>query len=369
MGLTFTLPPLLQTERAGRMIALQVHDHIEAGVDASLAGAAALAAVRHIRNRGFHVRVQMTEADVDMAGADECFSLQCRILRAMGIELHPASRHPTGTPYSCAISGTNSTATMGDSDFLVAQPYLAPDHSLQWDGFHAHDNPFLHKPDTARVRSVEFVRALDRRATEDFYIPGLCLMENAGIGAAAVAAHMLERKPAGGAVCILVGPGNNGGDGLVVARGLHEKGEAVRVFLLVPPGAMRGDAKTNLDILTSQAPETVAPLPGGVALRDALSGARLVVDALFGTGLARGLEAGVVALIEAVTESGCPVLSLDVPSGLDAGTGAVRGGCIRAERTVTFAAATPGLFTDTGLEHAGRVVVADIGCPQILLEE
>lgn len=366
MGLTFTLPPLLQAERAGRMIALLVHDHIEAGVDGSLAGAAALAAVRHIRNRGFHTRVQMTEAD--STATDACFSLQCRILRAMGVELHPASCHPTGTPYPCAISGTQVSATLGDDDFLVAQTFLAPDHALQWDGYRAQDNPFLHKPDSAHVRSVAFVRALDRRATEEFHIPGLCLMENAGIGATVVAAHMLEREPADGSVCILAGPGNNGGDGLVVARGLIGKGLPVRVFLLAAPEAMRGDAKTNLDILARHLPDCIEPIPKQEALRDALSGARLIVDALFGTGLTRDLDADAMAVVDAVTESGRPVLSMDVPSGLDAETGAVRGACIRADRTVTFAAATPGLLTDSGGRHAGRVVVADIGCPQSLLE-
>lgn len=366
MGLTFSLPPLLQVERAGRMIALQVHDAIEAGVDASFAGAAALAAVRHIHNRGIHVRVQMTESGTD--NADPCFVLQRSILEAMGIDLRPASRTPTSTPYPCALSGTDHTATLGDSDFLVAQPYLAPDHPLQWDGFRTQDNPFLHKPDAAHVRSVAFVREMDRRALEDVHIPSLCLMENAGIGAVAVAAHMLERLPAGGAICMLVGPGNNGGDALVVARGLIEGGHAVRVLLLADPTSMRGDAKTNLDILSESAANCIEAIPTATRLQDALSGARLVVDGLFGTGLARELTGDALAWVEAVNASGRTVLSLDVPSGLDAETGAVRGACIRANRTVTFAAATPGLLTESGGLCAGRVVVADIGCPRSLLE-
>lgn len=366
MGLTFPLPPLLQVERAGRIIALQVHDAIEAGVDASLAGAAALAAVRHIHNRGIHVRVQMTEADAE--NADPCFTQQRDILTAMDIPLRPASRAPTGTPYPCALTGTDTTATLGDNDVLVAQPHLDPTHPLQWDGFDTHDNPFLHKPDDAHVRSVAFVREMDRRALEEFHIPGLCLMENAGIGAAVVAAHMLERQPAEGEVCILVGPGNNGGDALVVARGLLEKGEAARVFLLADPASMQGDAKANFDIVSGVAADRIEVLPTLERLRDALSGARLVVDGLFGTGLARDLEGDALAWVGAVNDAGRTVLSLDVPSGLDAETGAVRGDCIRAKRTVTFAAATPGLLTENGIAHAGRIVVADIGCPRSLLE-
>jgi hydroxyethylthiazole kinase-like uncharacterized protein yjeF len=197
---------------------------------------------------------------------------------------------------------------------------------------------------------AELMRAIDRWAIEQQGVPSLDLMERAGEGLAAVAASMAPS----GRIVVVVGKGNNGGDGLVTARLLRVHGRAVDV-LLASDEALSGDAAVNLERLQGADP---LPLSAGIA-----SDATLVIDALLGTG-ARGAPRGLVLVaIEAIRSSGAPVLAADVPSGVDASTGETDGAAVIAQATATFHAAKPGLWVNPGRSCCGEVKIVDIGIP------
>jgi NAD(P)H-hydrate epimerase len=196
------------------------------------------------------------------------------------------------------------------------------------------------------------MRETDRWAIEEQGVPSLDLMERAGEGLAALVWQVAAQGP----VAIVCGGGNNGGDGLVVARLLRAAGREVRVVLAADPAALRGDAAENLRRLPGEAP---VPLGDRV-----LEGAAVVVDAVLGTG-ARGAPRGDgLAAVEAMVGAGLPVVAADVPSGVDATTGEVAGAAVRAAATATFVAAKPGLWIHPGKEHAGRVAVVDLAVPE-----
>lgn len=188
-------------------------------------------------------------------------------------------------------------------------------------------------------------------------VPSLDLMERAG-KAVAEAVHGLTRAT-DTRIVVLCGPGNNGGDGFVAARHLRDRGFDVRLFLLGDKAALKGDAAEMA---------RKWPLPIRPASPDALQSMHLVIDALFGAGLSRPLEGAAAELVEAVNDSGLPVLAVDVPSGLDGTTGEVRGVAIKARRTVTFFRKKPGHLLMPGRELCGETVVADIGIPERVLE-
>jgi NAD(P)H-hydrate epimerase len=178
--------------------------------------------------------------------------------------------------------------------------------------------------------------------------PTLDLMERAG---AAVAASVTRRYPDARRISIWCGPGANGGDGLVVARLLHAAGLEVEVLLLADETRIRGDALENL----RRAREA------GVPFGEEAQPADVVVDALFGTGFTGAPRREAAAAIEMINASGDPVVSVDVPSGIDASTGEVAGVAVRASATVTFHGVKLGLAVAPGRFEAGEVEVADIG--------
>jgi ADP-dependent NAD(P)H-hydrate dehydratase / NAD(P)H-hydrate epimerase len=188
-------------------------------------------------------------------------------------------------------------------------------------------------------------------------IPALDLMERAG-RAVATAAIDLTRGP-DTRVAVLCGPGNNGGDGFVAARLLRDQGFDVRVFLLGDKSDLKGDAAEMARRW---------PLPIRPASPDALQSMHLVIDALFGAGLARPLEGDGAELVKAVNESGIRVLSVDVPSGVDGTSGEVRGVAIHARRTITFFRKKPGHVLMPGRSLCGETIVVDIGIPERVLE-
>ena len=190
-------------------------------------------------------------------------------------------------------------------------------------------------------------------------VPGMTLMENAGAAVADAAARFAAP---GSAVAIVCGPGNNGGDGFVAARLLRERGYALRVGLLGDRAALKGDAAE------------AARRWGGetVPVADlSLDGVQLIIDALFGAGLARDLDGAARALVERVNAwsraSGHPVVAVDVPSGVDGDTGAVRGVAIEARATVTFFRFKPGHLLLPGKTLCGEPELADIGIPAAAL--
>jgi NAD(P)H-hydrate epimerase len=208
--------------------------------------------------------------------------------------------------------------------------------------------------------SREQARALDRRAIEEFGVPGVVLMENAGRGAA----ELLRALGIRGMVAICCGGGNNGGDGFVIARHLHNKQVPVRVLLFGRPEELTGDAAINYHVI-ARLGLPIAVSAGnqveGDALQRELKRAEWVVDALFGTGLTGPVRAPFDAVIAAINAAGAKVLAVDIPSGLDCDTGQPLGPTVRATHTVTFLAQKKGFASPTAQEWLGQVHVADIG--------
>ncbi len=179
--------------------------------------------------------------------------------------------------------------------------------------------------------------------------PGIDLMEQAG---RAVAEAVTSRHPPGSQVVVVAGPGNNGGDGFVAARVLAERGHRVRLLLLGERSRLKGDA-AHAASRWRGAVEPVTP--------QAVAGADVIIDALFGAGLDRPVEGPARAIIEAMNASGAPIVAVDLASGINGTTGAVMGVAVRATRSVTFFRRKPGHVLLPGRLHCGPVDVADIG--------
>jgi NAD(P)H-hydrate epimerase len=210
------------------------------------------------------------------------------------------------------------------------------------------------------------VRELDRRAIEDYGVPGVVLMENAGRGVA----ELLLALGVGGPVAICCGKGNNGGDGFVIARHLDARGVAIRILLFADPSALTGDAAVNYHIaVKSGLPITVhaGPALDVQAVRRELTGAAWVVDALFGTGLAGPVRPPLDQVIEAINAGPAKVLAVDIPSGLDCDTGQPLGPTVRADHTATFVAFKQGFADPAARPWLGEVHVLPIGAPGRLL--
>ena len=221
-----------------------------------------------------------------------------------------------------------------------------------------------------RVLDTAQMRDADRRTIDEIGIPSIVLMENAGRAVAgAVEARFAPADR--GRVTVLCGRGSNGGDGLVAARVLAERGAAVAVALLGRAAEVRGDARTNLDVArrlglsVTEAPDA----PAWDACRPRVEAADLVVDALVGTGLRAPLEGLLAAVAADVNAAGRPVVAVDLPSGLSADTGACIGTCVTARVTVTLGAPKVPLVVSPAAERAGEMVVADIGIPAGVVDE
>jgi NAD(P)H-hydrate epimerase len=216
--------------------------------------------------------------------------------------------------------------------------------------------------------SREEVRALDRRAIQEFGVPGVVLMENAGRGAA----ELLVSLGIKGTVVVCCGKGNNGGDGFVIARHLDNRGISVRVLLFSRPEDLTGDAAINYQIIAR------AGLPIAIhaatslddrAVQTELAAADWVVDALFGTGLAGPVRKPFDQIIAAINESPARILAVDIPSGLDCDTGEPLGPTVKAHHTATFVAMKKGFANTEAKRWLGQVHVIDIGVPRRLLEK
>lgn len=221
--------------------------------------------------------------------------------------------------------------------------------------------------------SREEVRELDRRAIEGFGVPGIVLMENAGRGCAELLMKLNpEKKP----VAILCGPGNNGGDGFVIARHLDNHGWPASVHVFARHNRTESDAATNFDIVHASGiafdqyrPDMFEDTHQRMFRRRGFEDALWIVDALFGTGLARPLETPLDWLVDVVNTSGKNVFAIDIPSGLDCDTGEPLGPTVRATHTATFVAHKKGFLNPASRQWTGEVHVVDIGAPRVLIDE
>ncbi len=212
------------------------------------------------------------------------------------------------------------------------------------------------------VVTAEEMRALERVAIEELGLPAFTLMETAGRG---VAHAILELAPEGH-IAVVCGPGNNGGDGFVIARVLRQHDLDAVVYLAARRDQVKGDARAHLAVLEKSGGvvrELTAPLGD---LGDAIAGAALVVDALFGIGLARPIE-GHLAEIVARMNAAARRVAVDIPSGLETDTGRTLGIAVAAEHTVAMAALKPALVGAPGFASCGEVSLVDIGIPRALI--
>lgn len=221
-----------------------------------------------------------------------------------------------------------------------------------------------------KIATSEQMRNIDSRAIKGLGIPGLTLMENAGKGVVSVL-EAVAGDLRGKSVGVVCGKGNNGGDGFVVARHLFEKGVRVKAFLLGQKSETSPDAAVNLDRFVSGGGDLAELTDSNLfcELAPFLQRAHFAVDAVYGTGFKGGTSGLAARTIELLNTTGVPVLSVDVPSGLDCDSGTADGPCVRAEATATLALLKKGLAFFPGRNSTGKTYVVDIGIPEECVEE
>lgn len=205
----------------------------------------------------------------------------------------------------------------------------------------------------------------EKHAYEKFFIPPLILMENAGRVTAIEVRKALKNYNTK-KVVVFAGPGNNGGDGMVVARYLYCWKIPVSVFITFNPKKIKEPAFTNYKILVKM--NLIRQLENFELLRDELESSGILVDAIFGIGLTRQVEGIEKKAIDAINSSGKYVVSVDIPSGIDANTGEEYGTAVKANETICFGFGKKGLFTEKGKYYAGKIKIVDIGYPPELYE-
>ncbi|HEV2226799.1 MAG TPA: NAD(P)H-hydrate epimerase [Nitrososphaerales archaeon] len=204
--------------------------------------------------------------------------------------------------------------------------------------------------------TAEEMAEADRIAIEEFGIDVVVLMENAGLQVGVLARKMLGGNVAGRRVCVIAGKGNNGGDGLVAARHLHNWGAEVAVVLGAEKGDLRDIPARQLRILEKMGVDVNGPAGG-------FDRAELLIDALLGYGSMGNPKEPMASLINNINSSGIPVLAVDIPSGMDATTGEPGEPCIVASSTVTFGLLKTGFLNREALRFVGELYLADISFP------
>jgi hydroxyethylthiazole kinase-like uncharacterized protein yjeF len=207
------------------------------------------------------------------------------------------------------------------------------------------------------------VRQFDQRAIGQWHVPGIVLMENAGRNCAHAICEFLGSL-AGKKVAVVAGPGNNGGDGFVIARHLSVRGCGLAVFLVGDTDKMTADAAVNCEILR-QLHFDICPRQGdavGTLARE-LTHFDLCIDALGGTGIVGPLRGDIATAVAQINAAARPVVAVDIPTGLDCDTGEAHAPTVRAAMTVTMVARKVGFNTPCAGQYTGTVVVVDIGVP------
>jgi NAD(P)H-hydrate epimerase len=221
-----------------------------------------------------------------------------------------------------------------------------------------------------RILNASQMREADRRTIEEIGIPSLVLMENAGrqvVGAIEAHFEDLDNRR----VAVLSGRGNNGGDGFVIARALLNRGVDVTVFVIGSLEDIKGDARINLEVLGKLGLSVVeiANEQEWELHSSEVSGADLIVDAIFGTGLKTPIAGTLETIVADINEMGIPVVSVDLPSGMSADTHQLIGDCLQASLTVTLGAPKLPLVLPPAATRAGELVVADIGIPPEVIDQ
>ncbi|NKB81502.1 MAG: NAD(P)H-hydrate dehydratase [Nitrospirales bacterium] len=219
-----------------------------------------------------------------------------------------------------------------------------------------------------KIVTAAQMHGLDRRTIEEAGIAGTTLMEHAGQGLATC----LEKtfgSPTGKRVTIVCGKGNNGGDGLVLARILHQQQSIIRVLLLSETHTLTHDAQTMYQRFIELAgPTVISTLPSAYDIQETTTHSELIVDALLGTGITADVQGLYRTAIEAMNASRVPVLAVDLPSGIHADNGTILGVAVRATLTVTFGYPKLGLYLGEAIDYTGKIIPVDIGIPPHYIE-
>ncbi|MBW1678744.1 MAG: NAD(P)H-hydrate dehydratase [Deltaproteobacteria bacterium] len=220
-----------------------------------------------------------------------------------------------------------------------------------------------------KVATAIQMQNLDRRAINDFGIPGIVLMENAGQGTVR-AIYQYFPEVVSKKVIIFTGRGNNGGDGFVIGRHLINRGVEVVIFLLTEKGRVTGDAQINMELYQKLKPIHELHHPEDlIQFKDEIGQGSLIIDAILGTGLKSEVTGFYREVINYINSLSIPVVAVDIPSGIDASTGRVLGVAIHAKLTVTFGLPKLGLVIHPGLDLVGSMEVVDISIPDYLVRE
>jgi hydroxyethylthiazole kinase-like uncharacterized protein yjeF len=224
--------------------------------------------------------------------------------------------------------------------------------------------------DTMKVATVAEMRRIDLAAIEEYGIPSIVLMENAGVEVVRQMENILgnlhNKK-----ISVFAGTGNNGGDGFVVARHLYNQGAKVKVFLIGSKTSVLGDALTNLQIITHMGIDIleVENQHDWDKVKIAMTFTDCLVDALLGTGFTGKLRDNMTQVVESINKMNKIIVAIDIPTGVDADTGQIQSVAVKANHTITLALAKQGLLLYPGASYVGELSVADIGIPRLLLSD
>jgi len=221
-----------------------------------------------------------------------------------------------------------------------------------------------------KVVTIAEIKKIDLRAIEEYGIPSVVLMENAGSEAVRQIENIignLQNKK----IAIFAGKGNNGGDGYVVARYLYNQGVKVKVFLIGSKVDVTGDALLNLQIITRMGLDVIEVANDGDwdKVKIAMTFTDCLIDALLGTGFTGQLSGNMAQVVESINKTNKVIIAMDIPSGVNGDTGQINGIAIKAQHTITFSLPKQGLLLYPGASFAGDVSVADIGIPRTLLTD
>jgi hydroxyethylthiazole kinase-like uncharacterized protein yjeF len=214
-----------------------------------------------------------------------------------------------------------------------------------------------------KIVTARAMQRIDKEASGKYGIAPIILMENAAIAGAFTALQML--KSAKAKVAIFCGQGNNGGDGFACARHLINRAVEVRVYFTGRAGKLSTPARLNYQILRKMGRQILKPKPS--LLNKELSESDLIIDALLGIGLKSKVRQPLYSLIQLINSTKKPVLSLDIPSGLNATSGKVCGIAVKAKRTITFGLVKKGLLKPQAADYIGKLAIGDISLPHQLL--